>query len=108
MEKNKRELESNGDVRYIGHYDESEDRMTIETVQDVAPYLEKNKTEILAGTINKKAPMRKMASIPLVLIEKWLREEGLDVFNDDHHKRLMRKLHDPDYAYLRTLEGRYL
>jgi len=108
MEKNKRELDSNGDVRYVGHYDESEDRMTIETVQDVAPYLEKNKTEILAGTINKKAPMRKMASIPLVLIEKWLREEGLDVFNDDHHKRLMRKLHDPDYAYLRTLEGRYL
>ena len=108
MQKNKRELDSNGDVRYVGHYDESEDRMTIETVQDVAPYLEKNKTEILAGTINKKAPMRKMASIPLVLIEKWLREEGLDVFNDDHHKRLMRKLHDPDYAYLRTLEGRYL
>ena len=108
MEKNKRELDSNGDVRYVGHYDESEDRMTIETVQDVSPYLEKNKAEILAGTINKKAPMRKMASIPLVLIEKWLREEGLDVFNDDHQKRLMRKLHDPDYAYLRTLEGRYL
>ena len=108
MEKNKRELESNGDVRYVGHYDESEDRMTIETVQDVNPYLESNKQQAQFGSFDKKAPMRKMASIPLVIIEKWLREEGLDVFNDDHQKRLMRKLHDPDYAYLRTLEGRYL
>ena len=83
MEKNKRELESNGDVRYVGHYDESEDRMTIETVQDVNPYLESNKQQAQFGSFDKKAPMRKMASIPLVIIEKWLREEGLDVFNDD-------------------------
>jgi hypothetical protein len=108
MEKNKRLLDGNGDVSYIGHYEEAEDRMTIETVQDVAPYLEKNRQQAISGTFDKKAPMRKMASIPLVIIEKWLREEGLDVFNADHQTRLMRKLHDPAYAYLRTLEGRYL
>ena len=108
MEKNTRELESNGDVKYIGHYEESDDRMIIETVQDVTPYLEKNKLELKNGIINKDEPKRKVASIPLVLVEKWLREEGLDIFNADHQKRLMRKLHDPDYAYLRTLKGRYL
>lgn len=108
FEKNKRSLDSNGDVQYVGHYDEMTDSMAIETVQDVTPYLERNKQEKLLGIQDRKAPMRKIASIPLVLVEKWLREDGIDVFNPDHNQKLMRKLHDPEYAYLRTLDGRYL
>ena len=50
--------------------------------------------------------MKRVASIPAALIAKWRYEEGIDVFNPEHAERVMRKLNDPDYAYLRTAPGR--
>lgn len=47
-----------------------------------------------------------VARVPNYLIEKWLVEEGLDVFNRDHGPALMRKLDDPDYRFLRVNTGR--
>lgn len=50
--------------------------------------------------------MVRCASIPAAVVLKWLTEEGLDVYNPQHADRLMRKLNDPDWAYLRTGGGR--
>lgn len=50
--------------------------------------------------------VKRVASIPAALQVKWLVEEGIDVYNPDHAERVMRKLNDPDYAYLRTAPGR--
>ncbi len=49
--------------------------------------------------------LRRVASIPLVLIYKWRAEEGWDALNPAHADRLARKLNDPDYAWLRTAPG---
>ena len=46
-----------------------------------------------------------VARIPVYLIERWLREEGLDVFNRNHGPALMRKLDDPEYRFLRVNTG---
>jgi hypothetical protein len=49
--------------------------------------------------------MRRVASIPAVIIAEWL-QEGIDVFNGEHQDRIARKLNDPDNFYLRTAPGR--
>jgi len=43
------------------------------------------------------------AEIPNGVIELWAKE-GLDVFSNDPamQKRILRKLHDPEWKYLRT------
>lgn len=99
-----------GEVSTRVHYHDPDDRMVIERVQDVAPYLERNKRDQAANVQGAKrsADMRRVASIPLVVVEKWLKEEGLDVFNPDHEKRLLRKLQDPDNRFLRTDSSRLL
>lgn len=50
--------------------------------------------------------LRRVASIPLHLMVQWLQEEGWWALNPEHSDRLVRKLNDPDYAYLRTAPGR--
>ena len=49
----------------------------------------------------------KVASIPLVLLEKWRNEEGIDFlrWNDDDKARVMQKLNDGNYGKLRTAPG---
>ena len=44
------------------------------------------------------------ATIPNILIEKWKNEEGIDVFNKQHGKRVFKKLNSPEYKYLKTTE----
>jgi len=50
--------------------------------------------------------LRRVASIPMALIYKWKHEEGWDAFDPEHADKLKQKLNDPDYAYLRTADGR--
>ena len=42
------------------------------------------------------------AIIPPIIIEKWLKEDGVNVFNRDHEKAVFRKLNSPEYKYLKT------
>lgn len=44
------------------------------------------------------------ASIPAVVVSKWLIEDGLDVYNPAHADRLKAKLNSSDWRYLRTNE----
>lgn len=50
--------------------------------------------------------LRRVASIPLHLIEQWKQEEGWDALNPAHADMLVRKLNDLDYLKLRTAPGR--
>lgn len=91
------------------YYDALTDETYIEEVQDVQPYLERNKR--LANDADYRANGIKeswwhAASIPNAIITKWLREFGVDVYNRDHWPRVKRLLNDPDYRYLRTGTGR--
>lgn len=82
-------------------YDEAEDKLTIERVQDVEPLLIHNKAE--AEDFTRYGDLCKIASIPMVLIEKWKNEEGVDIMKPGTEDFLARKLLDPDYAHLRTV-----
>jgi len=46
------------------------------------------------------------AHIPMIIIEKWLKEEGIDVFNPEHFQKVRAKLNSSEYQYLRTSTGR--
>jgi hypothetical protein len=69
--------------------------------QDVEPILDVNKE---LATIPQKGDFRHIATIPNVLIEKWINEEGIPVLglSKDEFARLVKRKLDGDYAYLRT------
>lgn len=92
------------DILHRTHFD-PQGGVTFERVQDVEPYLEHNKR--LRGERQTADWGRHVASVPVVLLERWLNEEaarghvmqfGSAEFND----LVWKKLQDPDYAYLRT------
>jgi len=80
-------------------------------VQDVEPILNNNKRLMAEAETGNKGyspdgDWKRLASIPLVLVEKWLFEEGINVNNKDHWPAVAAKLDDPEYLYLRTAPGR--
>lgn len=86
-------------------YDPLNDVTQISREQDVNPVLELNKTLWNSDEYTKRGMKEEFwhyAQIPVLLIEKWRIEEGLDVFNKNHSKRLFQKLNDPQYRYLKT------
>ncbi len=50
--------------------------------------------------------LRRAASIPMAIVEKWKNELGVDVFNPDHLPAVRRLLNSSEYLYLRTAPGR--
>jgi|TARA_Y100001951_G_C11081623_1_gene151675 hypothetical protein len=91
-------------------YDPDSDKLVQHSVQDVEPLLELNKKEynkdyIYGGVETKEMGMRKVASIPLIIIEKWRTEHGIDVMNKDHWPKVKQLLNDPEYRFLRTHES---
>lgn len=89
----------------------------IETVQDVAPVLERNKaiqnmddggarglTEYSRKGI--KANWWHVGEIPNVVMEKWLRDYGVNALKSDHWPKVRKLLNDPEWRYLRTGLGR--
>jgi hypothetical protein len=93
------------------HFDHVEKTHTWERVQDVEPYLEQNKN--LQSESQGFAPtFHQIASIPCIFIEKWMNEAGVDyreiMCSEDGLKNLiLRKVRDPDYAFLRTTDKRF-
>ncbi|WP_269715766.1 hypothetical protein [Caulobacter sp. NIBR2454] len=75
--------------------------------QDVEAILDHNKKLATENDgWNKTRDMRRVASIPIMLLMKWQAEEGWDAFDPHNADRLAKKLNDPDYAHLRTAPGR--
>ena len=46
------------------------------------------------------------ASIPNIIVEKWKKEEGIDIFNDDDWPKIRAKLNSEEYKFLRTSPGK--
>lgn len=95
-------------TRGIDHYmiqEGQETRFVAEA--DVAPVLERNKQMLTHNDgYSPTREMRRVASIPYAVGLKWLNEEGWWFENPEHHDRLVKKLNDPEWAHLRTAEGR--
>ena len=75
---------------------------TVASAQDVEPFLERNKAMANANDgYNTARDMRRLASIPNIVLMQWLNEAGsMEILRDP--KFLGKKLNDPDYLYLRT------
>jgi hypothetical protein len=85
------------------HVDAGERTVTFERVQDVEPILERNKA---LQTISQRSDWgRHIASIPNVVLERWIHEEGVNYLalpGDEFARLIRRKLKDPDWRHLRT------
>lgn len=107
-------------ITTLHHYDEMTDTTCIEEVQDPTPILERNKAIQNIGTDGKglnavsragiKDDLWHVARIPSLLIVKWRREHGIDIFKwgkcDWTTKRIKQLLNSREYQYLRTGTGR--
>jgi hypothetical protein len=87
-------------------------RLLVVRSQDVAPYLKENAE--LRNSASSWRPyssgrgtMRKVAEIPNIVAEQWLKE-GVNVFSNDPDmvKKVRRKLDDYTNQKLRTMPGR--
>jgi len=102
------------------HWDSDGDKFHIETFQDVAPYLRRNKRMYNENSVNKRSTTRSsallgrhLASVPEVIYHKWMKEyqkkNGLKFppTNADYQwvKFQRQKLRDPDNRFLRV-DGR--
>lgn len=88
------------------HLDSNGQDIAVEHVQDVEDILERNKQ--LRGIEQRSEWGRHVASIPNVIMVRWLNEEyargnvGLRMFTTEFDELVARKLKDPEWAYLRT------
>jgi hypothetical protein len=93
-------------VALIPHYDAAERKFVFERVQDVEDILENNKR--LRTEAQKSDWGRHIASIPNIIMERWLNEEfergntSVRMFSKEFDEIVKKKLADPDWAFLRT------
>ena len=85
-------------------------QLVVKRVQDTTPYLEENKRIRNSYSdwrhSRPKHAMRKVAEIPNIVVEKWMRELGVNIFDRNHSKKVQQLLNSNEYAYLRTSPGK--
>jgi len=48
------------------------------------------------------------ARIPMSIVMKWQVEDGIDIYNPDDLPRVMAKLNEPEYAFLRVNNKKHI
>lgn len=89
------------DLRF--HLDPNGKDLTVEHVQDVEDIIERNKA--LQKETQRSDWGRHIASIPNVILVRWMLEENVNVLgmsSDEWGRFVKRKLDDPDWRHLRT------
>lgn len=83
-------------------FEESADSFTLTRHQDAQPIIDQNALERNSGANNstRTALGRKVASIPLVVWQEWMKITNGEIQNDP--KLLAKYLNDPDNKYFRT------
>lgn len=88
------------------YWDDITKTMTVKNTHDVTDIIESNKRRTNASLDKRfgNEMMHPIAEIPNGVIEKWLKEDGIDVFSEDPdmQRAVLRKLHDPEWRFLRT------
>lgn len=73
-----------------------------ETIQNTAPIIEANKWNQSFNPIGSNAAVKRVASIPLIIIEKWRNELGVDYWNPNHQDKVDALLNSSEWQWLRT------
>lgn len=103
------ERQPDGSLRRV-YYDSVERTITHRYTQDVEPILESNKAEF--NDSGKRSGFHRVASIPSVVIERVIQDEGITFrelmdAKSDHARRVWnRLLNDREFRYFRTRPGR--
>lgn len=88
-------------------YDESENKFTLQIFDDVEPVINNNKQLYnLNDGYSPSREWRRVASIPLVVVEMWKKMYGTNPLRPGNEALLRRLLNDPDLRGLRTAPGR--
>ena len=88
------------------YYDEATNSFTIRNNWNVGDVLASNKRLANASVDSRfgSGLMHHAAEIPLGVVTKFMKDYNIDVFSSDpdHKKRLMKKLDEPEWRYLKT------
>lgn len=88
-------------------YEEPDGGLTVVRLDDCESVLERNKAlQSFNDGYSPSRELRRAASIPAVIVEKWKNELGIDVLNPDHLPKVKQLLNSSEWAYLRTAPGR--
>ncbi len=85
--------------------------LIVKRTQDTTPYLEANARELNSHgdwrPYSGKGNLRKVAEIPNIVVEQWLKE-GINIFSPDpaQQRAFRRKLDDYTNKKLRTMPGK--
>jgi len=86
------------------HFDESDNKFTLNTVQDAEPIVDENKRKMNAYgdklSLGKRGEWHHAASIPVNIWEKWMQDTNGAIQKDS--KLLARYLNDPDHKYFKV------
>jgi hypothetical protein len=89
-------------------YDESAEKFIIHRSQHCGPILQENWEKRNADDgYTKDRSMKRVAQIPLIIVEQWLREEGWNALEQGNSERVLQKIEDPEWSYLKTSEGKH-
>jgi hypothetical protein len=94
-------------IMNVQRWDPVAETLVTHRVSDVEPVLDGNKASMRQAEDSPlRGDMRRMARIPTVLLEKWLREEGLDFRTKQGWQRVLARLDEPEWSFLRTSPGK--
>lgn len=80
-------------------------KLVVCRTQDVEPYLEANKRARDNFKVQRGSRLRKVAEVPNVVAEQWMRM-GVNIFDRNDAKKVQALLNSNEYAYLRTSPGK--
>lgn len=85
---------------------QNDGKLIVEYSEDVQPHLDHNKALQAADDIHvrRKQDMWHVAHIPTTVIYKWMKEDGIDVYNPEHDAAVNAKLNSNEWRYLKTAE----
>ncbi len=102
----KRLLDQHGDIKEVFHYDHTEGKAIIQTVQDISTYLRTNRVERNTAREGWKGDVHKVASVPKVIVQQWNKELGDYCLKPEYRQWLIAKLNDYNNSNFRTKAGR--
>ena len=87
-------------------YLKEDGKLIIARDQDVESVIESNKRAQNENTYSGRrlngATFHKVASVPMIVLEKWMREKGINPFDKNDAPKILSLLRDPENKYLRT------
>jgi len=92
--------------------EDGREKITVETVVDVEPYLKRTKAQYASATTDFKGELHAMAEIPTVVLQEWAKVKGLkfwDMMNPRNEKgasALNELLNAPEFRAFRLKPGR--